>query len=63
MEIDPEILVPDENKPWIQAIAPWQKSRRNYLMYYRAVLREIGHIYNVNQNTLFKDLNKKFKDI
>ena len=62
MEIDPDILVPDETKPWIQAIAPWQKSRRNYLMYYRAVMREIADIYRVDYQTPFKELNKKFKE-
>ncbi|MDP2654560.1 MAG: excinuclease ABC subunit UvrA [Candidatus Omnitrophota bacterium] len=63
MEIDPEMLVPDESKSWVQAIAPWQRGHRNYLMYYRAVLREIGDIYRIPPQTLFQDLDKKFRTI
>ncbi len=63
MEIDPSLLIPDVNKPWVQAIAPWKRGNKNYLMYYRAVMREIGAEYQVNQTTPFKDLPAKFKHI
>ncbi len=63
MEIDPNLLVPDTAKPWVQAIAPWKRGNKNYLMYYRAVMRQIGSEYNVDQTTLFKDLPLKFKNI
>ncbi len=63
MEMDPEILVPDESRPWIQAIAPWKRGRRNYLMYYRAVLREMADRYDVDLQIPFKNLNKNFKRI
>ena len=63
MEIDPDFLIPDKTKPWVQAIAPWKRGRRNYLMYYRAVLREIGDLYDVDDQTPFKELKKKFRDI
>lgn len=63
MEIDPTRLIPDESKPWVKAIAPWKKGRHNYMMYYRAVLREIGDIYDIDSQTPFKKLGKKLKDI
>lgn len=63
MEIDRELLVPDNTKPWINAIAPYQKGRRSYLMYYRAVMRELAHLYRVDPYEPFKKLNDRFKKI
>ncbi|HQO58058.1 MAG TPA: excinuclease ABC subunit UvrA [Candidatus Omnitrophota bacterium] len=63
MEIDPEFLVEDPSKPWVNAIASWGKGRRNYLMYYRAVLREIAHLYDVDTTLPFRKLTPKFKKI
>ena len=63
MEIDPDLLISDKTRPWIQAIAPWQRGHRNYLMYYRAVLREIAHLYQVDPHIPFTQLDKKFRDI
>jgi len=63
MEIDPIILVPDTAKPWVTAIAPWKKGQRGYMMYYRAVLREMARVYKVDARLPFKDLDKKFKHI
>lgn len=59
MEIDPLSLVPDGTKPWVAAIAPWKKGQRGYMMYYRAVLREIGRIYKLDSTLTFNDLDKK----
>ncbi len=63
MEIDPELLVPDHTKPWINAVAPWKKGRRGYMMYYRAVLKEIADLYDIDPQTPFKNLTKKLKNI
>ncbi len=63
MEIDPDALVPDTGKPWTAAIAPWKKGRRGYMMYYRAVLREMADIHDVDPRLPFKDLERKFKDL
>lgn len=63
MEIDPNLLIPDIHKPWVQAIAPWKRGNKNYLMYYRAVMREIGTQYRIDQSKSFKDLPEKFKNI
>ena len=63
MEIDPLVLVPDTSKPWATAVAPWKKGQRGYMMYYRAVLREIARMYRVNPELPFNELDKKFKKI
>ena len=63
MEIDPQALVPDAAKPWVSAVAPWKRGQRGYMMYYRAVLREIARMYRVDPHKPFKDLDKKFKHL
>lgn len=63
MEIDPSALVPDPSKPWVQAIAPWKKGTRGYMMYYRAVLREIANIHDIDLKVSFNDLSKKERQI
>lgn len=63
MEIDPQALVPDDTKPWVQAIAPWKKGARGYMMYYRAVLREIANIHDIDPKLPYKNLGKKEKEI
>jgi len=63
MEIDPQALVPDTAKPWTAAIAPWKAGRRGYMMYYRAVLRELARLYKKDPRIPFKDLDKKFKHL
>ncbi|MBF0484056.1 MAG: excinuclease ABC subunit UvrA [Candidatus Omnitrophica bacterium] len=63
MEIDPDILIPDEAKPWINAIAPSKRGRRNYLMYYRAMMRELAGLYDVDPYTPFNKLSASFKKI
>ncbi len=63
MEIDPGRLIPDPDKPWIYAIAPWRKGRHNYMMYYRAVLREVAGLYDIDTELPYKDLPKKIKNI
>jgi len=61
MEIDPEQLVPDSTRPWVTAIAPWKKGQRGYLMYYRAVLRELADIYHIDKYISFEELSKQHK--
>ncbi len=63
MEIDTDRLIPDPDKPWVYAISPWRKGRHNYMMYYRAVLREIGALYKIDTELPYKSLPKKFKTI
>ena len=64
MEIDPVSLVPDATKPWVAGVVPWHKGgQRGYMMYYRAVLREISRIYKVDPHCPYNELDKKFKHI
>lgn len=63
MEIDPELLVPDPNRPWINSIAPAKRGRRHYLMYYRAVMRELAELYEHPATELFSELPDVFLDI
>ncbi len=63
MEIDPNALVPDPTKPWTTAIVPWTKGKRGYMMYYRAVLREIANRHDVDPRLPYNQLDKKFKNI
>lgn len=63
MEIDPVAIVPDDSKPWTTALVPWKKGQGGYMMYYRAVLRELSKMYDVDPKQPFKDLDKKFKAI
>jgi excinuclease ABC subunit A len=63
MEIDPEILVPDQAKPWINAIAPAKKGKRGYLMYYRALMREFARNHKIDPYLLFNKLTPSFKKL
>ena len=63
MEIDLELLVPDDSKPWVNAVAPWARGRRGFMMYYRAVLREIGDLYGIDTEQPYRSLNKKTKNL
>ena len=63
MEIDPDRLISDPDKPWIYAIAPGRRRRHNYMMYFRAVLRELGSLYDISSDTPFKDLPQRFRKI
>src|SRR3989338_1650900 len=63
MEIDPDLIISDARKPWIQAVAPLGKGGRGFMWYYRAVLREISHIHNIDLTKPFKDLNKNTQDL
>lgn len=61
MEIDEELLIPDRQKKWVNSIAPVQKGRRGYLMYYRAVMRELADIHNISLEIPFDNLSGKDK--
>ena len=63
MEIDPQLLVPDPAKPWVNAIAPAKRGRRGYLMYYRAVMRELANSLDIDPYQPFSSLNKKLKKL
>jgi excinuclease ABC subunit A len=62
MEIDPDVLVKDDAKPWVSAIVAAGQGRRAYMMYFRAAMREMGRLYGVEPSLPFKKLSKDFKD-
>ncbi|MBF0531792.1 MAG: excinuclease ABC subunit UvrA [Candidatus Omnitrophica bacterium] len=57
MEMDPHLLIPDDNKAWVNAVAPAKKGQRHYLMYYRAVLREWARLYELDPYLPLKELS------
>ncbi|MFH0754434.1 MAG: excinuclease ABC subunit UvrA [Candidatus Omnitrophota bacterium] len=61
MEIDVATLVNDPDKPWVSAIVPWSKGQRGYMMYYRAVLRELAGLYDIDVSLPFKKLPPDFR--
>jgi len=63
MEIDAEFLVPDKTKPWPNAIAPWKRGRRNYMTYFRAMMRDLADEYGIDRHTPYKDVDKKFLNV
>ncbi|MCA9406047.1 MAG: excinuclease ABC subunit UvrA, partial [Candidatus Omnitrophica bacterium] len=60
MEIDPDLLVPDPEKAWVNAIAPYRRGRRSYLMYFRAVMREFAQMYEIDPQLPYHKLPKTF---
>lgn len=63
LEIDPDLVIPDKAKPVIDAIEPWRRGGRGYLLYYRSLLREVAHHYHVDLETPFNKLDKKTREI
>ena len=61
MEIDPNSLIGDPKKPWVSAIVPWKKGQRAYMMYFRAVMRELARLYEIDLTIPFGKLPKGFK--
>ena len=61
MEIDIDVLVADPEKPWVAAIVPWRKGQRGYMMYYRAVMRELARLYDIDVTLPYNKLPKDFK--
>lgn len=62
MEIDPALLIPDETRPWVNAIAPAKKGKRGYLMYYRAVMRELAAHHRVDAYQPYEQMTSGFRN-
>ncbi|MEW6008096.1 MAG: excinuclease ABC subunit UvrA [Candidatus Omnitrophota bacterium] len=57
LEFDPDLIIPDKNKSIREgAVAPWKKGGKGYLMYYRALLRELAATLNFGIDTPFNKL-------
>src|SRR6185503_9505960 len=61
-EIDPELLIPDDTKPWVNAIAPAKRGRRGYLMYYRAVMREFADLHKLDAYAPYSELKSNLRE-
>jgi excinuclease ABC subunit A len=54
------LIIPDQTKPLIDAIAPWNNQLGGY---YKAILEGVAKHYKINSNTPFIALPEKFKQI
>ncbi|MBI3252057.1 MAG: excinuclease ABC subunit UvrA [Candidatus Omnitrophica bacterium] len=64
LEIDPELVVPDKNKPIRGgAIAPWNRGGRSLVIYLRRLLRHLAGDLGFSLDVPFKDLSKKHREI
>jgi excinuclease ABC subunit A len=64
VEIDPDLVIPDKSKSLREnAIDPWRRGGRGYIMYYRRLLREVADYFNIDFDKPFNKLSKKEKDI
>ncbi len=63
LEIDADLVVPDRTKPLIDAIEPWKRGGRGYLLYYRGLLREVARHYRFDVETPFNKLGKETQRI
>ena len=64
VEIDPELVVPDKSKSLREnAIDPWRRGGRGYIMYYRRLIREVADFFEIDFDKPYSKLTKKEKDI
>ena len=56
-EFDPDFIIPDKERPVIEAIEPWRKGPRGYAMYYRGFLRELCRVLRIDIEKPFKKLS------
>jgi excinuclease ABC subunit A len=62
LEFDPDLIIPDKNKSIREgAVAPWKRGGKGYLMYYRALLRELARQINFSLDVPFKSLSKEVR--
>jgi len=63
MEIDPDLVIPDKDKPLIEAIQGWRRGGKGIVLYYRRLLRSLAREYSFDVNTPFKKLKREIKKI
>jgi len=62
MEFDPDLVVPDKDKSLNEgAIEAWRRGGKGYIMYYRAMLRELATQLNIDMDIPFKKLSQQVK--
>jgi len=61
MEFDPELIVPDKNRPILQgALVPWGEVKGKYLYH---ILKGLADFYGFSLNTPFVELKPEFQKI
>ena len=62
MEFDEDLVVPDKDKSISGgAIESWRRGGKGYILYYRALLRELAGEMNFSLDTPFKKLTKEIR--
>jgi len=60
-EFDSDLVIPDKTKPVLEAITPWKRGGRGYILYYRGLLRELAHSLNFDLDKPFNQLSKQIQ--
>jgi len=63
MKIDPDLVLPDKDKPLIEAISGWRRGGRGIILYYRRLLRALAKNYDFDVHTPFRKLKPEIKKI
>ncbi|MBN1526040.1 MAG: excinuclease ABC subunit UvrA [Candidatus Omnitrophica bacterium] len=63
MEIDPDLVIPDKNKPVIDSVEAWRRGGKGLYIFYRRLMRSLAHRHGFDVETPFKDLPKEIKKI
>lgn len=64
LEFDLDLIIPDKNKSLTEgAIEAWRRGSRGYMMYYRALLRELAGEMGFSMEQSFKQLPKKTQEV
>ncbi len=63
MEIDPELIVPDESESLLRAVVPWKRGGKGIVLHFRRQIRRLARYYGFDFNMPFKDLSAKQKRI
>ena len=59
VEFDLDFIIPDRDKAVIEAIEPWKRGGRGYIMYYKSLFREACRSFKVDLDTPFRKLSKE----
>ncbi|MFH1269650.1 MAG: excinuclease ABC subunit UvrA, partial [Candidatus Omnitrophota bacterium] len=62
LEFDPDLVIPDKSKSINEgAIEVWKRGGRGYILYYRALIRELASQMGFDLNAPFNKLNKNMQ--
>ena len=57
-KFDIDFIIPDRDRPVLDAIEPWRKGGRGYILYYRSLLRQLCDSLDVDWQTPFSKISK-----